>query len=125
MDLCRVRYFLAVCEHGSFSAAAEACGVSQPSVTMGVRRLEQALGGRLFERRRPVRLTPLGVRLRPAFETLNTAAETVMAIASQKDGLPAGVDVPLAGGATRPEARATRDAGDVLFGATHDPLPGE
>ncbi len=74
MDLCRVRYFLALYQHGNFTAAAKACGVSQPAVTTGVRRLEREVGGRLFDRRHPVRLTPLGERLRPLLAELQSVA---------------------------------------------------
>jgi LysR family transcriptional regulator, hydrogen peroxide-inducible genes activator len=85
MDQGRIRYFLAVCEHGSFTAAAQACGVSQPSITMGVRRLERALGATLFERRhRPVRLTPLGAELHPLLQEVQAASERVVAVATRR-----------------------------------------
>lgn len=73
----RIQYFLAVCDHGSFSAAAKACGVRQPSVTAAVHRLEREVGGRLFERRHPVRLTPLGHRVLPLFQELQAVADRV------------------------------------------------
>jgi molybdenum-dependent DNA-binding transcriptional regulator ModE len=79
MDIVRVRYFLAVCQHGSFTAAAKACGVSQPSVTTGVRRLEKAVGAQLFARSHPVRLTPLGAELRPLLQELQSAADRISA----------------------------------------------
>ena len=79
MNLSSVRYFLAVCETRGFSAAAKACGVSQPAVTSAVRRLEQIVGGKLFARSQPVKLTPLGVKLRPAFQGLQSAADRVAA----------------------------------------------
>lgn len=40
MNLSGVRYFLAICETQGFGTAARACGVSQPTVTGAVRRLE-------------------------------------------------------------------------------------
>ena len=89
MDIVRVRYFLAVCEHGSFTAAANVCGVSQPSVTTGVRRLERAVGGQLFERRHPVRLTALGAELRPLIEALQLAADGIAAAVERTNGSPA------------------------------------
>jgi DNA-binding transcriptional LysR family regulator len=79
----RVRYFLAVCEHGSFTQAAKACGVTQPSVTAGVRRLERAVKGRLFERRHPVKLTMLGARLRPMLEEIQAVNLRVAALLDQ------------------------------------------
>ncbi len=88
MERSRVRYFLAVCEHGSFTAAAKACGVTTASVTTGVDRLERTLGAKLFERQ-PTRLTPLGAELRPLFETMQSAADSVHAIIEQRSVVPA------------------------------------
>ncbi|MEC7760585.1 MAG: LysR family transcriptional regulator [Pseudomonadota bacterium] len=42
--------FQAVCDHGSFSAAAEAVGLTQPAVTKSIQALEAQLGVKLFER---------------------------------------------------------------------------
>ncbi|HVJ95693.1 MAG TPA: LysR family transcriptional regulator, partial [Acidimicrobiia bacterium] len=62
MELRQVEYVLAVIDHGSFTAGAEACGVAQPSLSEGVRRLETELGVRLFHRvGRSVSLTDAGV----------------------------------------------------------------
>ena len=75
MDLCCTRYFLAVCQHGSFTAAAKVCGVSQPSVTTGVRRLERQLGAELFERKHPVKLTAFGEDMHPLLEAIQAATD--------------------------------------------------
>jgi len=50
MNLRDLRYLLAVVEHGSFSRAAEASGISQPTLSVQVRKLEELLGVTLFER---------------------------------------------------------------------------
>jgi LysR family transcriptional regulator, carnitine catabolism transcriptional activator len=50
MELRQVEYVLAVIDHGSFTAGADAAGVAQPSLSEGVRRLETELGVRLFDR---------------------------------------------------------------------------
>jgi LysR family hydrogen peroxide-inducible transcriptional activator len=55
---------VAVADALSFGRAAEACGVSQPSLSAQLAELEQALGTRLFERdRRRVLLTAAGEAL--------------------------------------------------------------
>lgn len=48
MDLNRLRLFRAVVAHGSYSRAAEALDLSQPSVSVQVHQLERALGAYLF-----------------------------------------------------------------------------
>lgn len=50
MDLSHVRYFLAVFDHGSISAAAAASDVAQPTISQALRTLERELGTRMFRR---------------------------------------------------------------------------
>lgn len=63
IDQYMLRYFLAVAELGSFSRAARAVSVTQPTLSIGIAKLERELGARLFERdRKGVSLTPAGSR---------------------------------------------------------------
>lgn len=78
MDFYQIRYFLAVAETGSFTKAAERVFVTQPTLSAGIKKLEDALGARLFERRaRRVELTEAGRRFhrhaRVIFEEWRTA----------------------------------------------------
>ncbi|WP_430385994.1 LysR family transcriptional regulator [Blastomonas fulva] len=58
-----LRYFLAVVEHGNFTRAAESCNVTQPTLSVGIARLEESVGQRLFHRsNRRVDLTPTGAQ---------------------------------------------------------------
>ena len=57
----QLRHFLSLAEHCHFSRAAEACLVTQSSLSASIKELETVLGALLFERtKRSVMLTPLG-----------------------------------------------------------------
>ncbi|MFM5400045.1 LysR family transcriptional regulator [Aeromonas veronii] len=50
LDLRLLRFFIAIYEEKNITAAAERCHVSQPSLSAGLRQLEEALGDSLFIR---------------------------------------------------------------------------
>src|SRR5215207_6083685 len=68
MEFNQIRYFLALCEEDTFCRAAKTCGVTQPSLTNAIKRLEQDVGGALFSRRPKVQPTPLALALKPHLE---------------------------------------------------------
>jgi LysR family hydrogen peroxide-inducible transcriptional activator len=62
----QLRYFEAMSRHCHFGRAADACAITQPSMSMQIRDLEDALGAALFERgARQVRLTSFGQEFVP------------------------------------------------------------
>ena len=64
MDIKQLNYFMAVAQAGSFSKAAENLTVSQPTLSVAVKKLEEELGVRLFYSfNREQRLTDEGLRL--------------------------------------------------------------
>lgn len=66
MTLSQLECFVATLEGGSFTAAADALGVSQQAVAEQVQRLERTVGQSLFARRaRGVRPTRAGLELEP------------------------------------------------------------
>lgn len=80
MELHQIKYLLAVVREGNFSKAAAACNVSQPSITRGIRKLEQEFGAPLLDRRSGgVFLTQLGREVLPRLEAAFGAIETVLA----------------------------------------------
>ena len=60
----QLQYLVALKDHGHFGRAAEACFVTQSTLSAGLRELETLIGVTLVERtRRVVRFTPLGDRI--------------------------------------------------------------
>jgi DNA-binding transcriptional LysR family regulator len=79
----QVRYFLAVMRTLNFTRAADACNVTQPSLTRAIKQLEAELGGDLFRRERPAaQLTELGQRMHPLLRQCFEAASGARALAS-------------------------------------------
>lgn len=76
----QLRYFLAVAEHGSVTAAAQSLYVSQPGVSAAVAQLEEILDVQLLIRRkaRGVELTPAGRALLASARELLHHADDVM-----------------------------------------------
>ncbi|MDH3992949.1 MAG: hydrogen peroxide-inducible genes activator [Gammaproteobacteria bacterium] len=64
MTLTELRYLVALSETGHFRKAAEQCNVSQPTLSVAIKKLEEELGISLFERsRHKVTATPIGSRI--------------------------------------------------------------
>jgi LysR family hydrogen peroxide-inducible transcriptional activator len=84
--IAQIRYFLSVYEELNFTRAAERCGVSQPSLTNGIRRLEHHFGGMLFHRTRSsqsrTRPTDLALALRPHLKQIIDSAGQAHKIAA-------------------------------------------
>ncbi|MEM7079732.1 MAG: DNA-binding transcriptional regulator OxyR [Pseudomonadota bacterium] len=72
MNLRDLRYLVAVAEHKHFGRAAEACFVSQPTLSTQLKKLEDTLGVVLIER------TNRKVMLSPAGETIVEQAQRVL-----------------------------------------------
>ena len=83
MTLQQLEYFLAAVQHRSFSAAAAALHMAQPSLSEQIRRLEGELGAPLFIRARRLQLTEAGRIFLPEAE--RTLAAAGAAIASVRE----------------------------------------
>ncbi|HLS33783.1 MAG TPA: LysR family transcriptional regulator, partial [Brevibacterium sp.] len=90
MERKHLEYFLSIASHGSFTSAANALRIAQPSLSYAVRVLEREVGAPLFRRvGRGVVLTPVGeALLDPARQVLHdfmrvqTAAQRVSGLVS-------------------------------------------
>jgi len=64
MTLTELRYLVAVARERHFGKAAEACFVSQPTLSVAIKKLEEELDVKLFERgSNEVTVTPLGLEI--------------------------------------------------------------
>src|SRR3546814_5199610 len=78
MELNQVSYFINLAETLNFTAAARLSGVSQPSLTRAIRRLEEELGGPLIYRDgKNSRLTALGQDVEMEFKRMQVALRNV------------------------------------------------
>ncbi|WP_027967807.1 LysR family transcriptional regulator [Halomonas halocynthiae] len=75
----QLKSFLAIADLGSFVEAAERLHMSQPALSISIRKLEQAVGGVLFNRSpRGVQLTPEGKFFLPTARRLVADWETAL-----------------------------------------------
>ena len=81
MELNQIRYFLNLADTLNFTEAAMRSGISQPTLTRAIQRLEQELGGTLVYRdRKDSRLTALGREIRSEFASIAESEQRVRAI---------------------------------------------
>jgi LysR family transcriptional regulator, hydrogen peroxide-inducible genes activator len=89
MTLTELKYIVAVARERHFGRAAEACFVSQPTLSVAIKKLEDELGTLLFERRsNEITLTPVGERIIAQAQRVLDDAAQIKEIAKQgKDPL--------------------------------------
>src|SRR4051812_35489973 len=84
----QLQYLVALRRHGHFGKAAEACFVTQSTLSAGLRELETVLGITLVERtRRVVRFTALGEKIADKAVLVLREAEELAEMA-RAEGLP-------------------------------------
>src|SRR5690554_102624 len=95
MTLTELRYIVTLAQEQHFGHAAERCHVSQPTLSVGVKKLEEELGVLLFERTKSaVRVTPIGEKIVTQAQRVLEEAMTIRELASAgKDQLSAPLKV--------------------------------
>lgn len=79
VDLSLLRHFFAVATFGGFSKASRATGVSQPALSLGLKKLEKSLGVVLIDRSASsFELTPAGLTLLTFCQRFQGSFESVM-----------------------------------------------
>ena len=95
-----LEHFLLIAEHGTFTEAARRAHLTQPALSASIRRLEEELGGALFDRgRHGATLTAAGEALMPHALAALAAVEDARRAVEQIEGLTAG-RVRIGAGAT-------------------------
>lgn len=89
MTLTELRYLVAVARERHFGKAAEACFVSQPTLSVAIKKLEDELGVAIFERgKTDIGITPIGERIIEQAQRVLEDTATITHIAQQgKDQL--------------------------------------
>jgi DNA-binding transcriptional LysR family regulator len=102
VELRQLRHFIALAETLNFSRAAERMHIAQPPLSISIRKLEEELGVRLFERGpRHVALTRAGnMALASARQALSCVAETTRVAQATAAGEAGVLRVAFVGGAT-------------------------
>lgn len=78
MTIVQLEYLVAVAQYGSFSVAAEKCFVTQPSLSIQIKNLEEELGVVLVDRsKKPVELTEAGSKVLMKTQAVLTAVKQV------------------------------------------------
>jgi len=106
VDLRHLVTLCAVIDRGSFSAAAETLGISQPAVSSQIRSLEERLGERLLDR------SGRGVRVTEAGRVVERYARQVIALEDELERELGDVDGRIAG---RLELGSSTGPGEVLL----------
>lgn len=89
MTLTELKYILAVANEKNFGRAAEKCFVSQPTLSIAIKKLEDELEVAIFERQKnEVIITPIGKRILQQAQTVWDEANKIKQIAREdKDAL--------------------------------------
>ena len=82
MTLTELRYIVAVAREHHFGKAAKACHVSQPTLSVAIKKLEDELGVAIFERgSNEISLSPIGERIVQQAQQALEAADNVKQVA--------------------------------------------
>lgn len=113
MELRELKYFLAVAQTGSISAAADSLYITQPSLSRQMKNLEAEAGGELFERgSRRITLTERGKLLKKRAEEMLELYDKTMAEMSAPEQEISG-EVRIGGGETSCAKEVIRAAAAV------------
>jgi LysR family hydrogen peroxide-inducible transcriptional activator len=83
----QINYILSLLEHKNFGKAADACFVTQPTLSMQIKKAEDTLGYKIFDRNRnPIELTTFGQKLVPILFEMQVEYEKIYRLAKASEG---------------------------------------
>ena len=84
MTLTELRYILAISQTKHFGRAAELCFVSQPTLSVAIKKIEDELGISLFERsKNEIHITEIGEKIIAQAQKVLEEVETIHHLAAQ------------------------------------------
>jgi LysR family transcriptional regulator, hydrogen peroxide-inducible genes activator len=83
----QIQYILQLSETKNFSKAADACFVTQPTLSMQIKKAEDVLGFLIFDRNKnPLELTHMGRQLMPIIQEINQCNNAVLQLSKKASG---------------------------------------
>ena len=87
MTITQLKYVLAVAEHQNFTIASEHCFVTQPTLSMQIQKLEEALETKIFNRnKKPIQLTEIGKKIVEQAKIIVDESNRITDIVDQQKG---------------------------------------
>jgi LysR family hydrogen peroxide-inducible transcriptional activator len=83
----QIAYIISLLEHKNFGKAADSCFVTQPTLSMQIKKAEETLGYKIFNRNRnPIELTDFGEKLMPILFEMQLEYEKIYKLAKSNEG---------------------------------------
>jgi LysR family transcriptional regulator, hydrogen peroxide-inducible genes activator len=83
----QITYIISLLEYKNFGKAADACFVTQPTLSMQIKKAEDTLGYKIFDRNRnPIELTDFGEKLMPILYEMQIEYEKIYKLAKSNEG---------------------------------------
>lgn len=84
----QIQYIVTVAEERQFQRASERCFVTQPTLSMQIKKAEETLDNKIFDRSRsPLELTSYGTRLMPILRDILSEYNRIQALSEQEKGV--------------------------------------
>ena len=84
----QIQYILALVEFQHFQRAADACFVTQPTLSMQIKKAEELMGAAVFDRdKNPIELSPFGREILPHLLEINSAYQSLFDALNKAKGV--------------------------------------